>query len=263
VNIRRIIVFLAALLLAAFAVQSSAAGTAKAATIAPARQATAMGVTSSGQIINLEKPPSWLKPNTLVRPLDPVSPDQLRYGGYYACFSAIACLNNWDGGGQGNLIRWYHYSTTLNPHQQWNWWYEGTVAPQLNPPWPFTPGSGINNTYDGNAVYKFAYAPNDQGSGNCISQQLFGSGDTGSNLNLTSCACSTCQTQTGSKYQYFVLDGNGRLVAVEATNLYAAFYGNSGRVWVGVGSDMSYADGKYAYLVSNISYSKLVFRPYL
>jgi hypothetical protein len=94
-----------------------------------------------------------------------------------------------------------------------------------------------------------------------MSRQLFGFGSTGSNLNLTSCACGTCQTVAGSLYQYFVRDGNGRLVAVEATNLISLYYNNNNaRAWVGVGQDGSNADGKYAYLVSNISYSKLPFR---
>jgi hypothetical protein len=112
---RQISAILGGLLLAAFGIISAAAVTAQAAVIAPAHQVTEMGVTSSGQIFNLEKPPSWLKPNTLVRPLNYVSPDELYYGGYYACFSAISCLNNWNGGGLGNLIRWFHYGTTLNP----------------------------------------------------------------------------------------------------------------------------------------------------
>lgn len=261
-NSRRIIAFLAGLLLAAFAIQASGTVTARAATTAPASQATAMGVTSSGQLINLEKPPSWLKPNTLVRPMNYVSPDQLSANGYYICFSAISCLNNWNNGGAGNLIRWYHYTVSTNPYQQWNWWFEGYVSGQQS--WPFSAGTGINNSYNGNPVYKFAYAPNDNGTGNCISQNLFGSGSTGSQLDLAGCACSTCQTQTSAKYQYFVLDGNGRLVAVEATNLYAAYYGNNnGRIWVGVGQNGSYADGTYVYLTDNLSLSKLVFRAYI
>jgi hypothetical protein len=224
-----------------------------------------MGVTSSGQIINLARPPSWLKPNTLIHPMNYISPDTLAAGGYYICFAPTAggaCLNNWFGGGQGNLIRWFHYSTTLNIENQWNWWYEGTVSPTQS--WPFRADSGINNSYNNNPVYKFAYAPNDNGSGNCMSQQLFGFGSTGSNLNITTCACSTCQTEEGSKFQYFVLDGNGRLVAVEATNLISSYYSNNNlRAWVGVGQDGSNADGAYAYLVSNVSYSKLPFRAYL
>lgn len=262
VNSRRIMAILGGLLLAAFGITSSTAVTAKAATTAPASRATAMGVTSSGQIINLERPPSWLKPNTLIRPLDSISPDTLYANGYYVCFSAISCLNNWNGGGVGNDIRWFHYSTSINQEQQWNWWYEGTVSGQQG--WPFTDGSGINNSYNDNPVYKFAYAPNGQGQGFCISQNLFGGSSTGSLVTTTDCPCSTCQTQAYALYDYFVLDGNGRLVAVEATNLYAAYYNNNnGRIWIGVGSNGSYADGTYVYLTDNISLSKLVFRAYL
>lgn len=59
-NSRRIIAILIGLLLATFGITSSAAVAAKAATTVPAHQATVMGVTSSGRIFNLAKPPSWL-----------------------------------------------------------------------------------------------------------------------------------------------------------------------------------------------------------
>jgi hypothetical protein len=83
-------------------------------------------------------------------------------------------------------------------------------------------------------------------------------------VNLTNCACGTCQLQTGSKYQYFVLDGNGKLVAVEATNLYVAAYGNNSlRIWVGVGPSGSDADAAYVYLVSNPPFAKTQFAAYM
>jgi len=179
-----------------------------------------------------------------------VSPDT-KIGNYQICDGSEQCINNWGGGGQGTLLRFYHYVEN-NTNNQWNWWYEGDVSgPQT---WPFTAGSGINSYYNTKPVYKFAWAPNGHGSGNCISQQLFTYGDNGSQLNTTSCACSTCQTQSGAKLQFFVLAGGGRLVAVHATNDWVAYTGNnSGRVWVGV--DTTDGDGHYVYLVTNQTYA--------
>lgn len=222
VNSRRVIVILAGLLLAASGIMTSAAVTARAATAAPARQATPMGITSSGRVFNLLKPPSWLKPNTLVHPMQPNSPDTL-YGNYQACDQLDQCINNWYGGGAGTLLRFYQEGVANN---QWNWWFEGYVDSS----WPFTVGA-VNNAYTNNVVYKFAAAPNGHGTGNCISQNLWPNSD---QLETAGCACSTCQLQTSAKYQYFVIDGNYRYVAVESTNLYvASTHNNSSRVWLG------------------------------
>lgn len=214
-----------------------------------------MGVTSSGQISNLERPSSSLKPNAVARPLNYISPDTLYADGYQICNGSEQCLNDWNGGGPGTLTRWYQYGES-NPENQWNWWYEGTVSPTQS--WPFTAGTGLNNDYDGNPVYKFAYAPDGNGSGNCLSQGLFGVSSTGAALELGSgCPSATGQTDTNSLFGYFVLDGNGRLVAVEATNLYVAYYGNNGnKIWVGVNPNNPTDDnGAYVYLVDDISYS--------
>lgn len=230
-NSRKIVVALASLLLSAFAMMPLAAATAKAATTVPARQAAAMGVTSSGQIINLARPPSWLRPNTLVHPLNYISPDTLSYN-VQLCDADDQCINDWDNGGAGTLLRFYADGVTYN---YWNWWYEGTVSGEQS--WPFTGGTGINNAYPDQPVYKFAYAPNNKGTGNCMNQTLFTSGSTSANLNTAGCTCSTCQLQASAKEQYFVLAGNDnyRLIAVGATDTYVAATGNdSNRVWVGV-----------------------------
>jgi hypothetical protein len=254
VNSRKIIIAsLSGLLLVALGIMPFTAATATAATAAPARaatparQITVMGVTSSGRIFNMEKPPSWLKPNTLVHPLlsaspdallQPISPDTLS-GNYQICDQYDYCINDTGGGGLGTILQFWTEGTTYN---FWNWWYEGTVngANCTSNCWPFTPGTGINTYYQGSPVWKFAFAPNTKGTGNCISQQLYtgGSSSTGvlANLNTATCACSTCQTLTGSKLQYFVLSNNeadlGTLVAVGATNTYVSTVG-PGRVWLG------------------------------
>ena len=55
------------------------------------------------------------------------------------------------------------------------------------------------------------------------------------------------------------LDGNGRLVAVEATNLISSYYSNNNlRAWVGVGQDGSSADGTYAYLVKDSTFNFVI-----
>jgi hypothetical protein len=255
-NSRRIMAYLIGLLLVvAFAATSFTPLSARAATTTLVRQATAMGVTSSGQIINLAKPPSWLKPNTLVRPLNSVSPDTL-YGNYQICDVNEQCINNWNTGGEGNFVRWEQYGEG-KANNEWNWWYEGTVS--SGEEWPFTPGSGINDAYTGNPVYKFAFAPGGKGSGLCISQQLFGPGDTGSNLNLIDCASSTAQKEVSGKLQYFVLASNESysLVPVQAVNDDYAYYGYDVGIWVGY--DPSDANGNYVYLVTNDNYMATYF----
>jgi hypothetical protein len=133
-NSRRITAILIGLLLAAFGITTSATVTAKAATTAPGHQATIIGITSSGQIINLEKPPAWLRPNTLVRPLNYISPDTLSADGYQICNGGFQCLNDWFGGGPGTDIRWYQYGES---NQESNWigvasgWARGVRVSQL------------------------------------------------------------------------------------------------------------------------------------
>lgn len=276
VNSRNIIASLGGLLLVALAITPFTAATANAATAAPAhtavpaRQITVMGVTSSGRIFNLEKPPSWLKPNTRVHPLLPASPNTLLqpkspdtlYDNAQICNVSDTCINDWNAGGLGTLLRFYAEGT---PNNYWNWWYEGDVngANCSSNCWPFSAGTGINNYYQGDAVYKFAFAPNGTGTGHCISQQLYTGGTSSngilSNLTTTTCACSTCQTQSGAKLQYFVLSTNeadpARLVGVGATNTYVAYTGdNSGRVWLGY-NGVSLANSQYVYQVDEFSLS--------
>jgi hypothetical protein len=253
VNRHRIMAYLTGLLLtAAFTAMPFTTMSAKAATTSLGHQATTMGLTSSGRIINMAKPPSWLKPNTLVRPLVYISPDTL-YGNYQICDADEQCINNWNGGGEGNLIRWFTYAEG-RANNEFNWWYEGTVGDGDD--WPFTAGSGINTDYAGDSVFKFAFAPGGKGSGLCVSQSLFGDSDTLSNVNLVGCVCSTCQTEASAKTQYFVFDPVGRLIAVGATNDYIVGAGDSGRVWVGVSpSDPTDANAAYVYLVTSITYA--------
>lgn len=273
---RKIIASLSGLLLVALGVTPFASATANAAVAAPARaavparQITVMGITSSGRIFNLEKPPSWLKPNTLVHPLiltsqntllQPVTSDTL-YEYAQICDVRDQCINDTAGGGLGTLLQFWSEGGDGLPNNAWNWWYEGTVngANCTSTCWPFTPGTGINTYYQGSAVFKFAFAPNGTGTGHCISQQLYtgGTGNIVANLNTTTCACSTCQLLSGSKLQYFVLSTNpndlSRLVGVGATNTYVAYTGdNSGRVWVGY--DNSDANSQYVYQVTEFSLS--------
>jgi len=249
-NIRKFIAYLASLLFVAFGITSSVAATARATAATTARQHTAMGITSSGQIIDLANPPSWLKPNTLIHPLNYQSPDSLLENAQ-PCDGNDQCINDWYGGGQGTLLRFWAEGVTNN---YWNWWYEGTVTTPDQPPWPFTAGTGINNYYQGRPVYKFAFAPNGNGTGNCISQQLFGYGDNGAQVNTTTCAGGSAQTLDGSKYQYFVYTNSFTLVAVHATNDYVSSRGsNSVRVWLGKGFSGD-GNGQYLYLVSNSTY---------
>ncbi len=255
------------LLAVAFATTSLTATPAKAGTASGGRQATIMGITSSGRIINLAKPPSWLKPNTLVHPLNHASPDNLdsfvrplNYispdtlsGNYQICDADEQCINNWNAGGAGNLLRWFTYAEGRLDNE-FNWWYEGTVG--SSQAWPFTPGSGLNSTYNTRPVYKFAWAPAGQGSGLCVSQQLFGDSDTYSNVNLATCVSGTSQTESSSKTQYFVIDPVGRLIAVAATNDYIVGAGDGARVWVGVSpTDPTDANAAYIYLVTSVTYA--------
>ena len=199
----------------------------------------------------MANPPSWLKPNTPVRPLQYVSPDQYSENAAICTQDQDQCINNWGGGGSGTLLRFYQYSESI-ANNWWNWWYEGKVTLPGDPnPWPFTSGSGVNNDYQGNAVWKFGFSPNrtQQGSGNCIDQGLF-SGNY-SHLRTNGCVSPTGQTQTSSKYQYFVQDGNGRLIAVEATNILVAAEGNITHVWVGT-EDFEQGNGTYVFLVTDL-----------
>ncbi len=203
-----------------------------------------MGVTSSGQIINLAKPPSWLKPNTLIRPLNYISPDRLLSGGpYQICDGSDQCINVW-GGVAANALRFYRYVEGEN-NNEWNWWYEGTVSGSQG--WPFTNGSGVNIVFDGNPVYKFAWAPNGNGTGNCIDQGAFHQLYPTSYTYLQTCVSGTSQTTSSSKWQYFVIDGSRHLVAVGATNWWMSYKNNNDlRVWIGVKT--SDANGNYVYL---------------
>ena len=249
-NSRRLVTYFTGLVLAvAFAAAAFTTSPARAAA-ERAHPRRVLVVTSSGRVINLLKPPSGLKPNTLVRPLNSISPDE-DFGNFQICDPNEQCINNWGKGGLGNLLRWYNYAEG-EANNEWNWWYEGTVSgPQE---WPFTPDTGINTAYDGDVVFKFAVAPGGKGTGNCMSQQLFTPGDNGSQVNTDSCACSTCQTQSGAKLQYFVLDGAARLVAVHATDDWIVTSGsNNNRVWVGV--DTTDANGKYIYLVTDRNFA--------
>ena len=240
---RRIITILAGLILAVALLPAVSGGAAEASTAAPAHKVAMMGITSSGQIINMQKPPAWLKPNTLIHPLDFSSPDTL-HGNFEICNQNDQCVNNWNGGGQGNLLKYFGYSEAV-ANNMWNWWFEGTVSSD----WPFT-ASSINGSYSGNPVWKFAAAPNGEGSGNCMSQQLFGPGDPESQVNLTSCACSTCQTNSLSNFQYFVLDGNARLVGVGATDTNAQATGDRfAHVYLG---DTGDANGAFVILTTDL-----------
>ncbi len=245
-KIRKIIANLSALLLATFAIMSFAAVAANASTAAPAAQEKTMGVTSSGRVFNLSRPPSWLKPNTLVHPLNYISPDRLE-GNFQICYLPTSqCINNWDNGGAGTRLRFYSEGVANN---DWNWWYEGTV--DASKTWPFTPGSQVNSQYNTNPVYKFAGAPNGHGTGHCMSQGLFSGNYSG--LVTANCVAGNAQTDPNSLYQYFVIDGYGRLVAVAATNTQVAATGNIyDHVWVGDQNNNN-GNGAYVVLVTDIS----------
>jgi len=130
--------------------------------------------------------------------------------------NGVFCWNVWNGTtGAGRQVRQYAYGTPGEPNNDWNIWNEGTVSAARN--WPFSLGVTypLNSEYNGDRVYKFAWAPAGKGSGWCIDQRSF------SSVTLIGPAVlQPCQpTSKFPIYQYFVNTGGNKLIAVWATEV--------------------------------------------
>ena len=85
----------------------------------------------------------------------------------------LQCLNDVLGGtANHNPIQWWHWGGSGEPNNDWNVWKEGNVQCDPNT-FPFY---SLNNElltdckvyWKGDNVFKFAFAPNGNGSGKCI-----------------------------------------------------------------------------------------------
>lgn len=142
------------------------------------------------------------------------------------CTSAGRCLNRTGG---GRFIQMWLNSRAGAANNFWYVRYIGTVS--SSQAWPFTPGSGFNTAYNGEAVVNI-----DNGHGLCF-QDAPGEGE----VQISTNTCSG--SRTDNNYTWDVWSSGNRIKAVNLMNEEAAS-GGGGPAWVVWGIDNK--DGKPA-----------------
>jgi hypothetical protein len=158
---------------------------------------------------------------------------------YHGSSSQAYCLNNWNGTAYaGKQLRIYQHLVT--PNSEWNWWDEGTVSSANNWPWSVPGTTYLNTEYNGDTVYKFAWAPGGKGSGWCVDQRSFDAGTLVGNAILEPCQ----PTSKFPTYQYFVQTSSQNMIAVWAT---AVEYNEGNALKVALTTTAT-TNGNYVYL---------------
>jgi hypothetical protein len=116
------------------------------------------------------------------------------WGFFCAGGGATGCINDWGGSGD---IKFGSGASSDNVNGQFNQWYDGQVVPT----WP------VNNTpfyeaYKNNSIFRYAWAPHGNGSGECISSIL------GKDQGLITAGCA------GSHDEQYIWNGGSKWVNV-------------------------------------------------
>jgi hypothetical protein len=107
---------------------------------------------------------------------------------------------------------------------------------------PFSNGSNLNATYNGDNVYKFAWWRNGGPSNTCIAGY-------GANQNSVN---ATCNPSSGQEVLWFVWTKFSALVSVGASNArYAITHTANQQVWIGSNGKGNIANGDNVYLTTN------------
>lgn len=81
-------------------------------------------------------------------------------------------MNDQNGAGSGSTVQFWNYGGIGEPNKDWNIWQTGTVECSPNSFPFFSTDSALltlcSDNYSGAEVLKFAWAPNQVGSGSCV-----------------------------------------------------------------------------------------------
>jgi hypothetical protein len=99
-------------------------------------------------------------------------PTNVLLGNYNLCTSSLQCMNNQNGVVWPGVIQFWNYGGNGEPNNDYNIWLSGYVECSPNSFPFFTTNSALltlcTDSYSGDEVLKFAWAPNEFGSGYCI-----------------------------------------------------------------------------------------------
>lgn len=129
------------------------------------------------------------------------------------------CVNDVDGAtGGGNTLQFWHWGGNGEPNNDWNVWYQGAVQCGSGQ-FPFNTGNGAllaacNTFYKGDPVFKIAFAPNQHGSGMCISANELLTTQQDALAVIEPCV----PNPTSDQSQWFIWNGTQYLISVYGTS---------------------------------------------
>ena len=168
-----------------------------------------------------------------ITPAQAQQDNQLYYFGNLC--DGLQCLNNTLGNAAAdNPVQWWNYSLFGEPDNDWNVWDAGHVECTANS-FPFYSKdvallTDCLNYWNGDFVFKIAFAPNGVGSGFCIdASSALAPPDSADFVDIDGCQPAYSQYLE----QYFIYSSSDWLVSVFATYLSYAAYGHDNTYWLG------------------------------